>query len=122
VIPKEIDPRTRKVLSAYPVRRPVKWRMEDGKAVIIYKKSLGRMEKKVKNIIGGPDNIRRPLDDKGTDIWLLCDGNHTIMDICVEMDKKYKEEMEPVLKRVGTFIEMLLRLNLISLKGGEEEG
>jgi len=120
MIPKDMDERTKKVMSAYPVRNPVKWRMEDKKAVIIYKKSLGKVEKRIQTVVGGPENIRRPLDDKGTEIWLMCDGNHSIMDICVEMDRKYKEEMEPVVKRVGTFIEMLLKLNLIILKGDEE--
>lgn len=122
MIPKDLDPNTKKVMSAYPVRSPVKWRMEDGRAVIIYKKSLGNVEKKIKKVIGGPDNIRRPLDDRGTDIWLLCDGEHTIMDICEEMDRKYKEEMEPVVKRVGKFIEMLLTLNLVTLRSADEEG
>ena len=116
MIPKDLDPKTKKVMSACPVRNPVKWRMENGLAVIIYKKSLTNMERKIKNFVGGPDNIRRPLDDKGTDIWLLCDGDHTIIDICQEMDKKYKEDMEPVVKRVGKFIEMLLKLNLVSLR------
>jgi hypothetical protein len=107
-------------MSAYPVRNPVKWRMEGGRAIIIYKKDLGRVEKKIQKVIGGPENIRRPLDDKGTDIWQMCDGEHTLLQICEEMDKKYKEEMEPVIKRVGRFIEMLLSLNLISLKTPEE--
>lgn len=121
MIPHDLDEMTRKVLSAYPIRNPVKWRMEDGKAVIIYRKNLGKVEKKIQSMVGGPKNIRRPLDDKGTAIWLMCDGNHCIMDICVEMDKKYKEEIEPVVKRVGTFIEMLLKLNLVTLRGEPEE-
>lgn len=120
-MPKDLDERTRKVLCAYPMRNPVKWRMENGKAVLIYKKNLGKVEKRILSVVGGPENIRRPLDDKGSDIWLMCDGDHSIMDICVEMDKKYKEEMEPVVKRVGTFIEMLLKLNLVTLRGEPEE-
>jgi hypothetical protein len=124
MMPKDLDPKQKKVLSAYPVRQPVKWRMEGGRAVIIYKKSLTKVEKRLKKVIGGPDYIRRSLDEKGTDIWLMCDGGHTILDICAEMDGKYKEDMEPVVKRVGVFIEMLLKLNLITLKTektGEED-
>ena len=121
MMPKDLDPRQKKVLSAYPVRNPVKWRMEEGFAVIIYKKSLTKVEKKLMMLIGGKENIRRRLDKHGTDIWLMCDGDHTIMDICIEMDRKYKEEIEPVTKRVGGFIEILLKLNLITLKPGEGE-
>jgi hypothetical protein len=51
----------------------------------------------------------------------MCDGEHTIKDICEEMDRKYKEEMEPVVRRVGKFIEMLLKLNLVTLRGVEEK-
>lgn len=101
---------------ARPVRAPVKWRMEDGKAVLVYKKSLTKVERKLKKVIGGPENIRRPLDEPGTDIWLMCDGEHTLWDIIVELDSKYKEDIEPVDKRVSTFIEMLLKLNLVHLE------
>ena len=117
MIPKDIDDRTRRVLQATPRRNPVKWRMEEGHVVILYRKDLSKIERKFKSVLGGPDHIRRPLDKYGTDIWLMCDGKHSILDICKGMDAKYKEEMEPVVKRVTGFLELLLKANLVSLGG-----
>jgi len=121
MLPSELDAKTKKVLGAYPLRAPVKWRMERGKAVIIYSKNLSKLEKKVRSVVGGPENIRRPLDEVGTDIWLMCDGKHTILDICTHLDSKHHEKVEPVVKRVTTFLEILLKLNLLSLSKAAQE-
>jgi len=115
MLPGELDAKTKKVLGAYPLRAPVKWRMERGKAVIIYSKDLSKLEKKMRSVVGGPENIRRPLDEVGTDIWLMCDGKHTIFDICTKLDSKHHEKVEPVVKRVTSFLEILLKLNLLRL-------
>ncbi|MEM2869525.1 MAG: PqqD family protein [Thermoplasmata archaeon] len=72
--------------------------------------------------LGGSPEIRRRLDRPGSDIWFLCDGRHTVAEICDEMDKKYREELEPVLTRVTKFLEMLLARNLIYLRKEKVEG
>ena len=121
MLPSELDEKTKKVLGAYPMRAPVKWRMESGKAVIIYSKDFNKLEKKLHSVVGGPQNIRRPLDEVGTDIWLMCDGKHTIFDICTDLDAKHHEKVEPVVKRVTSFLEILLKLNLLSLSKAAQE-
>ena len=113
---KDLDDRTKKILLVYPKRAPVKWKIEDKKAVLIYKKNFTKIERGLHKIVGGPENIKRPLDEIGTDIWLLCDGEHNIADICTIMDNKYKEDIEPVFNRVWKFIEMLLKLHLLELE------
>jgi hypothetical protein len=55
------------------------------------------------------------LDEIGTKIWLMCDGKHNIENICTELDDEYHEDIEPVLDRVWTFLELLLKQNLIRL-------
>ena len=59
----------------------VKCIYEDNKIVIIYPKKFGRIEKWVKNKIGGTEEIRRPLDKFTTFIWEKCDGNNNIAQI-----------------------------------------
>jgi hypothetical protein len=112
----DLDPKMQRVLTVYPVRNPVKWVRENDRIVLIYKKDFTRFEKKLQNKIGGPEDIRRPLDDKGSRIWEMCDGQHTLKDICGEMDELFHEEIEPVLDRVWKFLELLLQLNLIRLE------
>ncbi len=110
------------VLLAYPVRNDlVDWEMDDnGIITIIYTKNFGKFERWLHKKIGGPSRIRRPLDEPGSRMWSMCDGRHTIMEICAVIDKEFKEEMDPVFRKVRMFLEQLLILNLIVLESKEE--
>lgn len=112
----DLDPKMQRVLSVYPVHNLVKWERESDRVVLIYKKDFSKFERRLQKRLGGPDVIRRPLDEKGSRIWELCDGQHTLQDICDEMDALYHEDIEPVLDRVWKFLEILLKLNLIRLE------
>ena len=118
MMPKEADPKLKKVLNAFPVRNPVKWRLENGRAVVIYSKNLTAVEKRMSAWLGGSEHVRRPMDEVGTEIWTMCDGHHSILDICKKMDERHHEKVEPVVKNVVGFLEILLKLNLVSLKKG----
>jgi hypothetical protein len=111
-----LDPRMQNILQAYPVRSPVSWHKKNGIAVIIYRKDLTGFERWLQRRIGGPDMVRRPLDEKGTLIWELCDGRHNIKDICDVIDSRYREEIEPVLEYVHKVLVVLLERNLIRLE------
>lgn len=111
----DLDPKMQRFLSVYPVRNRVKWITENDRITLIYPKDFSKFETWLHKRLGGPDMIRRPLDDKGSKIWLMCDGNHTIEEICTELDEQYHEEIEPVLDRVWKFLEVLLKSNLIRI-------
>jgi hypothetical protein len=117
----EIDPKIQNILTAYPVRVPVTWHKEKGIVVIIYPKSLNRFEKKLQKHIGGPENVRRTLDERGSIIWELCDGRNNIKDICDVLDTRYHEEIEPVLEYVHNALLVLLERNLIKLEQEKPE-
>lgn len=112
-----LDPKTRMLLSVIPIRNEaVEWEEADGLVVLIYPKNFTRFEKFLHKRIGGPADIRRPLDDKGTYIWKMCDGNHNVHEICEGSYAKFKEDIEPVMKRVWGFLEKLLELHLITIE------
>ena len=94
----------------------VKWFYEDEIVVITYPKKFGKMEKRLQNRIGGPEEIRRPLDKFSSYIWEMCDGENTVADVVRKFDKKFGEEVAPAPDRVQIFLETLLGLNLIELK------
>jgi len=101
-----------------PVRVPVRVEeQDDGTVVIIYKKVFTRVERWIFRRFGGFEDIRRPLDGMGTDIWNLCDGEHNVAEICTEMHKKHGEDLEPVAPRVWTFIKMMADRNLVLIIG-----
>ena len=111
----------------YPVRSPVKWEYKEGTIVLEYPKNLNRLEKKLKKILGGPDNIRRPLDEVGTLLWEMSDGEHSLLEIFMKEQESFKERVEPVDKVVGGLLEAMIKLGLMRLefhpggKGNEEK-
>jgi hypothetical protein len=114
----------RNMLVIRPKRNPsVEWEEEDGTGLVtvIYQKNFSSFERALGKVLKPVEELRRPLDEPGSDIWRLCDGEHHIASICTEIDTKYKERMEPVLKRVVTFIEALASRGLIILERDEDE-
>lgn len=113
----DLRPEQKRLLLVKPVRNElVECEKENDIIVLTYPKSFTRFERFLHKRIGGPDVIRRPLDKKGTMIWELCDGEHTVHDICTETYKAFKEDIEPVLTRVWGFLEHLLILGLITIE------
>ena len=106
------------LLNCKPIKtnnNEVKSIYENETVTLIYTKKFGRIEKWIKKKIGGPDELRRPLDKYTTCIWEMCNGKNTIGDIISKFDGKFGEEVAPADVRVQAFIKKLLELNLISL-------
>jgi hypothetical protein len=117
-----LDPKMRMLLSVVPKRNEdVRWEEEGGKVVLIYPKNFTRFEKFLHKHLGGPGDIRRPLDDKGTFIWKMCDGNNNVHEICKDTHAKFKEDIEPVVRRVWGFLEKLIELNLVVIDRVEDK-
>lgn len=116
-----LDPKMRTLLMCIPKRNEaVEWVEEGEKVVLIYPKNFTRFERFLYKRIGGPDVIRRPMDDMGTYIWKMCDGEHNVHEICRATYSEFKEDIEPVLTRVWGFLETLLKLNLITIEKPEK--
>ena len=109
----------KELLLKKPVRNPdenIKWESENDIIVITYPKNFGKIEKWLHDRIGGPEEVRRPLDRYTSYIWKLCDGENSIFDIINEFDNQFGEEVAPAIDRVQLFLEKLLELRLITLK------
>ncbi len=113
-------PVSKKLDMLIPKRLDVKWEKKNGVVVVTFKKNFNRFEKLLQKILKGPENIRLRMDKQGTDIWELCDGKHSVKDICDAMNEEYKEEMEPVPQRVSGFLQILLQRQLIKLEVKEK--
>ena len=109
----------KELLLKKPVRtsdESIQWEYENGIIIITYPKNFGKIEKWLHDRIGGPEEVRRPLDRYTSYIWKLCDGENSILDIITEFDKKFGEEVAPATDRVQLFLEKLLELRLITIK------
>ncbi len=108
----------------YPVRSPVTWRYRGDRIILEYPKNLNRFEKAIKKVLGGPDNIIRPLDEVGTLLWEMSDGDHSLLELFMEEQKRFRERVEPVDKVVGGLLETMIKLGLIRIEfhpGGKGE-
>src|SRR3990172_1452874 len=67
---------TVRVLRSYVRRNEVgaRWQLEQGRVVVTFPKRLTRFERGLQRLLGGPSDVRVPLDDAGSFVWLRCDG------------------------------------------------
>ena len=63
----------------------------------------------------GPKTIKRPLDEVGTLLWEMSDGEHNLVEIYIAEQERFHERVEPVDKVVGGLLETMLRLGLLQL-------
>lgn len=56
------------------------------------------------------------LDEYGTATWLLCDGQHTVRDICRRMKDRFGEKVHPAEDRITTFLSQLYKKKLITFR------
>lgn len=73
---------------------------------------VGRVLKKVLN----ERPVRVRLDDVGTSVWRLCDGDRTVLEIGRTMRSRHGDGIEPVFDRLETFLKQMQRAGLIELK------
>ena len=112
----------------YPTRLPVWWcRTGDskshpdldgvtGKTVILrFEKKFGRIEKIAAKMFRAPKELRRPLLDKNSVLWELCNGKRTFEEICQYMSETYHEEVSPVVHRTQAGIQVFINLNVLRL-------
>lgn len=108
----------RHMVTLRPRRNPrVEWEIDEetGLVTLIYQKTFTNFEQALGTILRPVNELRRPLDGPGSFIWQMCDGTNDIAIICTAVDDAYKEEMEPVLKRVVGFIQLLAQRGLIDI-------
>ena len=114
----------RHLLLLKPRRNPnVIWEEDEetGLVTLIYPKNLSRFESKLAVIVKPVMELRRPLDSPGSFIWIMCDGKNNIATVCTAVDQAFKETMEPVLKRVVGYLEILAKRGLIILGDNPDE-
>jgi hypothetical protein len=72
---------------------------------------VGRLLKKV--LSNRP--VRVHLDDVGTSVWRLCDGDRDVKQIGELLHERFGEQIEPVYDRLETFLTQMHKSGLIEL-------
>ena len=117
----------------YPVRLPVWWcRTGDsgphpdvegstGKTIVLrFEKTFGRIERIFAKLMRAPKELRRPLLDKNSVLWELCNGQRTFAEICKHMNATFHEEVSPVVHRTHAGIQVFVGLNVMRVVNSPE--
>ena len=107
-----------KVLNLYELRprqaRPFE-ELEDGTVDVLIprygEKVLGGL---IKNILPNRP-VRVHLDDVGTCVWRLCDGDCTVKQIGESLHEQFGDRVEPLYDKLETFIRQMHRAGLIEV-------
>ena len=72
----------------------------------------------VKNVLPRLKNpyFKIKLDDIGSFIWTLCDGQKTVEEIGRKMKEKFGDRVEPLYERLGTYFQNLEKNKFITFK------
>lgn len=60
--------------------------------------------------------VRVHLDDIGTSVWQLCDGERSVRSIGQALQHEFGDRIEPVYDRLHTFLEQMKNAGLIAWK------
>lgn len=105
-----------------PVRNQlVEWETnEEGEALLKIPMRKSRRGKLLGMVFQMPQTRGVQLDEVGTFVWSLCDGNQTVEGIVKQTCKQYKMNRREVEVSVTSYLQMLAERNLIGFyqRGG----
>jgi hypothetical protein len=94
-----------------------KWEKTEGGRVVVFKPKFGD------HAIGRwfMARMRNPyyrikLDDFGSVVWEMCDGQATVKEIGKTLQERFGERVDPVYDRLAVFFQQLERSRLIRLE------
>jgi len=119
------------VLAARPFRNPlIAWelrRPEGGpeelpaEAVLRIPRRQDRIGRMLNRFFEGPGHREVVLDEVGTDVWNMCDGDASVEAIIRGLSNKYKLERREVEVSLTTYLQTLAKRGFIGLRVGGDE-
>jgi hypothetical protein len=95
--------------------RTAEFEIDEGRIVtILAPRFRNRLMKRLFALRGSSGCIRVKLDDIGSEVWLLCDGQKSVKEIADPLREKFKERIEPCYERLGVFFQQLETARFIS--------
>lgn len=107
-------------LRARPVRNPaLKWeRVNDEEIRLVIPRRKDVVARTLSRVMRAPGQKEIVLDEVGSAIWDLCDGNHSLDAIISAVSKQYKMTRRECETSVSTFLKMLGDRKLLGFQTG----
>ncbi len=107
-----------KALRAIPIRHPqVRFeRNEEGDICLYLPRRKDRFARALMFIFRAPPEKEIVLDEVGSDVWDLCDGENTVEAIVSAVAKKYKITRRECETSIGVYLKTLGERHLVGLR------
>ena len=104
-------------MEVMPIRNPnLDWEHnEEGNAVVTLTRRAGIKGKLVSFFLAVPQTRPIVLDDVGTFVWDMCDGNHNVSDIVEALCEKHKLSRREVEVSLNEYLRMLGKRGMIAV-------
>ncbi|CAH2214763.1 PqqD family protein [Tepidibacter aestuarii] len=93
-----------------------KWKINENGFVQIIIPREGRLDKIVRFFFKTPKEMKIDLDEQGSCVWKLIDGENNIEDIGSNLKDEFGKKAEPIYERLGTYINILRNNDFIKLE------
>ena len=112
-----------KIFTLRPVRHSaIEWdTTDDDEALLKIPHRKDRMAKAMTFWFHIPQTRAVQLDEVGTSVWKMCDGEHSVETIVKEISRKYKMNRREVEMSVASYLQMLAERHFIGFyeRGGK---
>ena len=111
---------TKNYLEHVPVRQEgLRWDADEKGLVTLYVHNKGLMKKITQILLKKPEYTQVHLDENGSFIWPLIDGEKNIIVIGEEVKRHFGEKAEPLYPRLAKFFQILESYGFVTFKKGQ---
>ena len=104
-------------LENIPVRQEdLRWDTDDKGVVTLYVHNTGLMKKITQKLLKKPEYTQVHLDENGSFVWPLIDGEKNIIELGREVKEHFGEKAEPLYPRLAKFFQILESYGFVNFK------
>lgn len=104
-------------LEHIPVRKEgLRWDTDDKGIVTLYVHNTGLMKKITQKLLKKPEYTQVHLDETGSFVWPLIDGEKNIIDLGKDVKEHFGEKAEPLYPRLAKFFQILESYGFVSFQ------
>ncbi len=104
-------------LEKIPVRQEgLRWDVDEKGIVTLYVHNTGLMKKITQKLLKKPEYTQVHLDENGSFVWPLIDGNKNIIELGKNVKEHFGEKAEPLYPRLAKFFQILESYSFVSFK------
>ncbi|MDO5403017.1 MAG: PqqD family protein [Eubacteriales bacterium] len=92
------------------------WETTDENRIVINRTNNGWMERVTQVLLKRPKVTRIELEEYGTFIWPLIDGERSVYDIAQLVKAEFKDKAEPLYDRLAAYFKSMEENKLVKMK------